>query len=190
MAFADLVQAIHPLSEKAIAQLAEICQEVSFPKGHLLLTHERIENQLYFIQKGIVRAFHAAPNQEVTFWFGQEGDVVLSIQSYVQQKASYEQIEVLEPTILYRLEQAELQLLYENDVELANWGRKLAEKEWLKAEKRLIDRQCKSASERYEELVETQPELLQRVNLGHIASYLGMTQVSLSRIRAEGRMRF
>jgi len=78
-----------------------------------------------------------------------------------------------------------LRTLFEEDIHIANWGRKFAEQELIKVEERLIFRQCRTAMERYKELIATDPELLQRVQLGHIASYLGMTQVSLSRIRAE-----
>jgi CRP-like cAMP-binding protein len=80
-----------------------------------------------------------------------------------------------------------LQQLFETDIAMANWGRRFAEKELIKTEERLISRQFRTATERYQELMQQQPGLLQRVSLGHIASYLGITQVSLSRIRADIR---
>jgi len=75
--------------------------------------------------------------------------------------------------------------LYNSDIQVANWGRKFAEQELVKIEERFISRQCKTAVERYRELIGNDPDLLQRVQLIHIASYLGITPVSLSRIRAE-----
>ena len=68
-------------------------------------------------------------------------------------------------------------------IHIANWGRKLAEKELLKIESRIISSEMMSAKERYDELIKNSPSLIQRVPLKHIASYLGITQVSLSRIR-------
>ncbi len=85
---------------------------------------------------------------------------------------------------MYQIDVAQLKLLYAQDVHLANWGRKLAEQELIKTEERLIAMQFKTAQQRYHDLLSSRPELLLRVQLGYIASYLGMSQVSLSRIRA------
>ena len=71
------------------------------------------------------------------------------------------------------------------DLNIANWGRKLAEIEFMKAEKRMIPLLCTTASQRYERLLQDHPQLLRRVPLECLASYLGVTPVSLSRIRAK-----
>jgi len=86
---------------------------------------------------------------------------------------------------LFKLNAAKLQELLKEDIHIANWARRFAELELIKTEERFIARQFKTAKERYEDLVKNHPELLMRIQLGHIASYLGITQVSLSRIRAE-----
>lgn len=155
-----------------------------FPKGHILLRADRIEKHLFFIKTGIARAYSRTASHEITFWFGREGDAILSMRSYVQGQKGYEDIELLEASMLYKIEIAQLQSLYAQDLHIANWGRKLAELELVKTEERLISRQFRTATERYQELLSQNPDLIQRVPLGHIASYLGITQVSLSRIRA------
>jgi len=91
----------------------------------------------------------------------------------------------LEYCTLYQLKIDDLRQLFETDIHIANWGRKLAEKELVKTEELFISRQFRTASQRYEELLTKQPEIIKRVQLGYIASYLGITQVSLSRIRSE-----
>ena len=78
-----------------------------------------------------------------------------------------------------------MQNLFYKDINIANWGRRFAEQELIKTEERLISRQFSNATERYKELLENNPDLLLRIQFGYIASYLGITQVSLSRIRAE-----
>lgn len=166
---------------KAIAKL------VFFSKGHLLLKADRIERKIYFIKKGIVRAYKEDKDDQITFWFGLEGAPVLSMKSYIANEKSYENIELLEDTELYELDIKELEQLYKKDIHIANWGRKLAELELIKTEERLISMQFKTAQERYTDLIIHQPDLLKRVQLGHIASYLGISQVSLSRIRADRR---
>ncbi|RZK48415.1 MAG: Crp/Fnr family transcriptional regulator, partial [Pedobacter sp.] len=93
-------------------------------------------------------------------------------------------IELLEDCRLYKIKIADLLALYSVNIELANWGRKIVEAELIATEKRLIDRLFKTATERYHDFSIQTPELIKKVALKHIASYLGVTQVTLSRIRA------
>lgn len=180
----DSIELLPPDSNRALANIAV---ERKFRKGHLLLRAGRVENSLYLIRKGIVRAWSLAGDKEITFWFGTEGDAVLSMRSYIENLGGYEDVELLEDCELYQLNTVRLRDLYRQDIHIANWGRRLAEKELFKTEQRLISREFRNARERYLELLNDNPGLIHRVQLGHIASYLGITQVSLSRIRAEIR---
>lgn len=182
-----ILNAIYPLPLASRARFTEAIEEVSFPKGYILLRAQKVESTIYFIKKGIVRAYENTAENEITFWFGQEGDPVISMKSYIKSEKGYEDIELLEKTELYQISSAQLQTFYSEDLHIANWGRKLAEQELIKTEERLIAMQFKTATQRYKDLLDQQPGLLNRVSLGHIASYLGITQVSLSRIRAEIR---
>lgn len=161
--------------------------EISFPKNHILIHADKIEKSLYFIKKGVVRAFSIINDQEISFWFGQEGEAILSMKSYIHQEKGYESIELLEDCEFYKINTDDLHKLYCKDINISNWGRAFAEKEMLKTEERLISRISMNATERYLQLLKQNPGLLLRVQLGHIASYLGITQVSLSRIRGEIR---
>ncbi|NLZ73868.1 MAG: Crp/Fnr family transcriptional regulator [Bacteroidales bacterium] len=158
---------------------------VDYPKGALLFESDKIEKNIYFIDKGIVRAYVDNKDQEITFWFGKEGDTIVSMKSYIANQKGYESIELLEDCTLFELNTQHLKELFDIDIHLANWGRKFAEQELLKTEERLISIQFKTALERYEALLKETPDLLLRVQLKHIASYLGITQVSLSRIRKQ-----
>ena len=89
--------------------------------------------------------------------------------------------------MLYELSVDKLHDLYLADIHIANWGRKFAERECIKSEQLFIARQFKTSLERYQDLIADYPDILQRVPLGIIASYLGISQVSLSRIRAKIR---
>ncbi len=181
----QILDNIYLLSAISKLILKESITEVSYPKGHIILRADKIETNIYFIKKGIVRAFANTDDNEITFWIGKEGDTVISMKSYVAHQKGYENIELLEDCELYELDTQNLQKLFGEYIDIANWGRKLAEKELVKTEERLISRQFSTATERYKILLNTSPDLIQRVQLGHIASYLGITQVSLSRIRAE-----
>lgn len=181
----QILDRIYVLPEVSKSILKESIVEVSHPKDHILLRADKIETNVFFIKKGIVRAFSNQGENEVTFWFGREGETIISMKSYVENKKGYEYIQLLEECKLYKLQTKKLIQLYNEDIHIANWGRKFAEQELIKTEGRLIFRQFRTASERYKELLESNGDLIQRVQLGYIASYLGITQVSLSRIRAE-----
>lgn len=179
-----ILDRIHPLPLTSKTSLLKCIREVHYPKGHILMKSNKIEHNIYIINKGIVRAYSHREGNEVTFWFGMEGDPVVSMKSYVQNQPGYEDIELLEDCELYEITTKHLHQLYNEDIHLTNWGRKFAEVELIKSEERLISLQFHNATERYNNLLKNHPDLLQRVALGHLASYLGITQVSLSRIRA------
>lgn len=178
---------IYWIPESSKQLIKEGILEARYSKGTMLLKSDKVEKSIYFIKKGIVRAYSSQVNNEVTFWFGKEGDTIISMKSYVADERGYEDIELLEDCELYELKTTHLRKLFNEDIHVANWGRKFAERELVKTEERLISRQFRTAKERYQELVKDNPDLMQRVQLGYIASYLGITQVSLSRIRAEIR---
>lgn len=185
MKIETILDGIYELPEFSKNNIIELITEVEYPKAYRLLNADKVERNIYFIKKGIVRAYTNSSDDEVTFWFGKEGDTVVSMRSYVDNQKGYENIELLEDCILYKLNASALNTLFAEDIHIANWGRKFAEQELLKTEERLITGQFRTASERYLELLKKNPELLQRIQLSHIASYLGITQVSLSRIRAK-----
>ena len=105
--------------------------------------------------------------------------------SYVNNQQGYESMELMENSVLYLLKRKDLHELFKEDIHIANWGRKFAESEFLQTEERLISLLFTTASERYMKLIQNNPELLQRIPLECLASYLGITPVSLSRIRAK-----
>lgn len=181
------IQQIYPLPAAILQELTSLLTAERFPKNHVLFREGRIEQKLYFIEKGIARAYCYREDKEITFWFGAEGAVVFSYNSYASDKPGYETVELLEESVLYSISHTAIRHLFDTHIELANWGRKLAEYELIKTESCFIGLQFQPATERYRNLLESNPELIQRVQLGHIASYLGVTQVTLSRIRAEMR---
>lgn len=182
-----IISRIAPLPSASAHRLAAIAHPIALSKSHLLFRADRLEHDIYLISRGLARVYYHYRANDVTLCFGMEGDALISLRSYIQGTPGYENIELLETSELYRLKIADLHQLYTHDIYIANWGRKLGEQELIKTEERLMSRQFKSAAERYDELLKNQPNLLQRVQLGHIASYLGISQVTLSRIRAEIR---
>jgi CRP-like cAMP-binding protein len=183
----EKIKSIYPLQEVHLNLLLKLLNKVELPKNHLIISAQKVERSLYFIEQGMAVAYLDGEDKRITFWFGMEGDVMFSYHSYIHQAPGYENIQLLEDSIVYELKTAALTDLYLTHTELANWGRKLAEHELVKTEERYIARLFKPAAERYHELLAFYPSLINRAKLGHIASYLGVTQVTLSRIRAEIR---
>ena len=180
MEIKDIINRRHVLPEDSLALLCRSMELVHYPKGHHVLEIGKIERDVYFISKGIVRAFTLVDGKEVTFWVGKEGATIVSMMGYVRNEPGYETMELMEDSVLYVIKRDELQGL----IHIANWGRRFAETELLDAEVRVITLLLATATERYRDLLDNQSDLLQRLPLGCIASYLGITQVSLSRIRA------
>lgn len=159
-------------------------ERIEVRKGTTVITAQKIERYVYFIESGIARAYKETEKGETTIWFGGIGDVMISFLSFFKNEPGYENIEVLEDSVLYRISSVQLQRLYGQYIHIANWGRKFAEQELIKTEQRFMDLQFKTATARYRDLLTHSPNILKQVQLGYVASYLGITQVSLSRIRA------
>ena len=182
---ATIVRQIYPLPEASLSELLACASLCVHPKGFHILKAGKSESDIFFLAQGIVRAYVLESGKKVTFWIGKEGDAVLSLRSYVRNEPGYENMELLEDSILYCLRRKDLFRLYEKDIHIANWGRKFAELEFLRTEEKMIPLLFTTAAVRYEYLLKRNPELLQRVPLECLASYLGITPVSLSRIRSQ-----
>ena len=98
--------------------------------------------------------------------------------------AGYEYVETLEETLTYSISIDKLNDLYKSRIDIANWMRVLQQENFLLLQDIHISRLNLSAQERYEKLIKEYPSIFHRVTLGHIASFLGITQPSLSRIRS------
>ena len=123
--------------------------------------------------------------KEHTTWFSKEGDITFGLLCLYHNKAGFEFVETVEPTLAYSVPIHVLNELYDTNIEIANWGREIHQECLLAFQCVLIDNMTMTAKERYEALLKTFPDICQRVNLGYIASFLGISISTLSRIRAE-----
>lgn len=185
MEFVKAIQQIHVLPEKELEKLSLITEQITIKKNNILVNKDRISRYIYFLKEGICRIYYPKGEKEAVLDFCFPGDSILSLKSYVHNTVGYEIVDTLEDCILYRIPISRLQQLYNSSLAIANWGRKLAELETLKIEQRLMQTLFKTAAERYMDLITKEANVVQRIKLGYIASYLGVTQVTLSRIRAE-----
>ena len=173
----EIINRIYRMPEASADKVVKHLSKVTYPKGYHILEAGKTETNIFFIEKGIARAYIPVD--------GKEGSTIVSLKSYVNNQQGYESMELMENSVLYLLKRKDLHELFKEDIHIANWGRKFAESEFLQTEERLISLLFTTASERYMKLIQNNPELLQRIPLECLASYLGITPVSLSRIRAK-----
>ncbi len=181
----QLCQSIYPLSEKLKEAIIQQSIREELPKQTLLLTEGKVCDKLYFIEKGLARAFHFNDGQDVTSWLMKENDMIISVYSFYSQKPSYENIELLEDSVIISLPHDCLQNLYHHFLEFNLIGRVLTQNYYLLSEQRTIALRTQTAQERYHSFLTNYPEFFRRVPLKYIASYLNMTPETLSRLRAK-----
>lgn len=178
------LNSIYPLSEKAKDYLLEHLKNIEVPKKKFILKKGRVCYNIYFVQSGLLRCFYIKSDKEINSWFMKESDVIISVESFFNQSPSYENIQALEDCILYYIEYNELQYLYNNCLEFNFVGRVLIEKYYKLSEQRLYSLRMQKAVEKYSFIMNHFPQIIQRVPSKYIASYLGITEETLSRIRA------
>ncbi len=173
------------VGESAIEKLTSSLQPINISKRTILIAPDKKDTNVYFIEKGIARAYNLVEGKEVTSWFSKEGELIYSTNSFYGKTQGYENeaVQVLEDSLFYYIPIASLEHLCSSDTDIANWLRILHQKAFVEMERRLIYRLYMSAEERYKDFARKSPEMFQRVNLGYIASYLGMSHVTLCALR-------
>lgn len=175
---------IHPLSENIIEYLHKNLKEMEVPKKKFILRKGRVCTNIYFVKEGLLRCFYVKNEKEINSWFMEESDVIISVESFFNQTRSYENIQALEDCLLYYINYNQLQYLYNNFPEFNFVGRVLIEKYYKLSEQRLYSLRMQRAAEKYSFIMNHSPRIIQRVPSKYIASYLGITEETLSRIRA------
>ncbi|HYH14584.1 MAG TPA: Crp/Fnr family transcriptional regulator, partial [Flavisolibacter sp.] len=158
-------------------------QEVVLSKYQHLVTEGKVCRQLYFLQHGALRGYYNLEGKAITHWFAFENDFVTSFHSFITQEPAVENIQLLEGSILWAISKDNLSRLMKQYHEIETLVRTAYEKYYIRLEERFVNAQFKTATERYQDLLQQRPHILERVPLGYIASYLGISQETLSRIR-------
>ena len=177
------IKTYHLLQPDAQNAVESSFEQQVFSKNDYLLTEGKICRHLYFLEKGAVRGYYNLDRKEITYWFAFENDFVTSFHSFITQQPSVENIQFLEGSIVWCISKEKLATLFNDYHEIERLVRIAYEKYYIRLEERFVGAQFKTASERYENLLHQSPHILERVPLGYIASYLGISQETLSRIR-------
>ena len=160
----DKINSLYPISDDTIRTLKESMTLCRFPKKYQLIRAGMYCKSAYFIGKGMTRSFWLVNGEEIRNcdW---SSDVCSS------------------DLVAYKIALSDLIRLFQTNIELANWGRIIHQDEYRRLHRSHKERLTLSAKERYEEFRQQFPQVNQRAQLGYIASYLGITLSTLSRLR-------
>lgn len=182
----EIIQNINPLSPNVLEEVIGYFQHLEYPKNYFLLKSGKICNHIWFMSKGAARYFYTTDQgKEINTWFSLDTQVITDTTSFVHREPAHESIQLIEDSEMYAIKYDELQTLLKKHHSFALWYIRLVELHYIsQIEDRISDLQFLDAKQRYQKLLSLYPDITNRVSLGNIASYLNITQETLSRIRA------
>lgn len=175
----------HPLSAALTERISSATKMVTYHAGDYILKEGQVCNKACLVIKGLARSYYIKEDKDITSRFMDEGFIITSWISYYTQQPGNEFIEALEETTLACINYSDIQKMYTDFPEFNIVGRKQAEYGFFMAEQRTQILRKHTAEEKYKFFLSNHPTLLQRVALKHIATYLGMNEETLSRVRSK-----
>ncbi len=182
----QFLQSTGIVSHAVAIEIADKFQYKTLAKNQLQLTEGKICDEYFFLEQGYMRAFaHDTEGNEVTTNFCAAGQMVFEVSSFFNRTRSKENMQALTDCAGWYISFAQLNDLFHSLPQFREFGRSVLVKGFADLKTRMLAMITETAEERYAMLLKTNPEIFQHVPLKHIASYLGITDTSLSRIRKE-----
>jgi CRP-like cAMP-binding protein len=178
------IESVAAISKEAQAALLEISSLRHYKKNSDVQPIGHTCKTIYFVKKGALRIYYFKDGVDITESFEFENSIVARAESLFTGTPSRKAIQAIEDSELIAIDASRLFGMYDTFPGLERLFRKIFEDAYVKTVKRIESLQFYVPEERYNNLVKNQPDLLQRVPLKYIASFLGITTVSLSRIRS------
>ncbi len=187
MGLTEIVESIQikyaSLSTDCINELIGQLQIRSFAKNEIFVKEGQFSKKAYFIITGSARAYYYKNDKDVTDWFAFESEFICPIVSFFSDKPSPHYIQALEDSTLVEISKEAIDKLAKTHCELESLMKAIVTETMLKQQKRISSILFYSAEDKYKQLLEEYPTILSRIPLTHIASHLGMTLETLSRVR-------
>ena len=178
------ITSISPLSEESMNVFSAAWKHWSTTKDFFLLKENTVSDYIYFIEKGVARIYYYKNGKEITEWIAMDQQFFLSITSFFQRTPSHLIIQTIEPSEVYGIHHDDFMSLADKYHDVERLLRKMVTTSLILSQIRMDSIQFESAQQRYEKLLKTTPQIVQRVPLTYIASFLGITLETLSRIRS------
>ncbi len=174
------------MSSKTAGEVAVLFTQKDISKNNFLLKEGKVCNEYFFLENGFMRAFaHDTEGNDVTTNFYSANVVVFEVSSFFNHTASRENIQATVDCTGWFITYEQLNYLFHSLHEFRDFGRSILVKGFAALKVRMLSMITETAEQRYDTLLKTNPEIFQYAALKHIASYLGITDTSLSRIRKE-----
>lgn len=184
--FKNFLRAITPISDKEYEDAIPYFLEQNLKKGDFFVQQDKVCREVAFIVKGTLRVYYLNEKfEETTSCFCTENNFTTSYKSFVLQEPSTLILQAIEDTQLLVIEHDNLEKLYSNNTVWQTIGRVIAQREYIVMEQYASILSNETGKEKYLRLLKEQPNVLQIAKIEHIASYLGVTRRTLSRIRQE-----
>lgn len=180
----EIIRQRYPLPDKSVDVLTDCVVPCEFCRRSKLVDVGMRCRYAYFIAQGMTRSYWLVNGEEITTSFSLEGGIVFSMDELYYDKPSEEIVEAVEDVYAYAIKIEDLRRLWATDLYLANWGLAIHQDEYRRLHRSHKERLTLPASERYEAFRNQFPEVCRRAQLGYIASYLGITLSTLSRLRS------
>ena len=165
--------------------LLEECDRKIYQKGELLSKQSQYNNTVFFVEEGLLRMFYYENGKDITTNFYSEGKITANIDTIFKNELSKNNIETIEKSIITTCNYQKLENLCSVSLTAVNFSRYILGNLMIQMSKRISSLQFMTAKEKYAQLLEENPNIILRAPLGMIASYLGISQETLSRIRSE-----
>jgi len=176
-------QNFSPLTPEAAEDLAQNISSKTYKKGkHVLKKNQTCEN-IYFINEGLLKVYFSGNNKEFVMRFFTENTMFSVFDSFISQMPSKATVIALEDTTITSISHESLEKLCKKHHCMETLYRKLVSVATLKMTNRIREMLAENAKDRYTQFVKENSKIIQRLPVGDIAKYLGITQQSLSRIR-------
>lgn len=177
----------HPLFEaKDFDLIADAHERVCKSKGEFLLEKGQTANDYFIVETGLVRSYlYDYEGNEITTDFKGNKEVSIEVASLFQRVPTQEYIQCITNCTLWRIKFDDFQSLFHQIPAMREWGRAWMAFELYMSKKRATEMITEPATKRYLQLIQQRPQIVQQAPLKHIATYLGITDTSLSRIRKE-----
>ena len=185
---ANFIQFVNELSKpdkQATDELINKLHTKTYQKGAYLLEDGEKCRKIFFIDQGLTKTYFNGKDKEFIMKFFPENSMFTVLDSYIQETASNYMILALETTTITFIYKSDLEELCTKHHSIETFFRELVSYASINMMKRISEMLEENATERYNHFVKENNQLLQRISLGDLANYLGITQVSLSRIRAK-----
>ena len=172
------------MREETMDELLALLTEMELKKNEVVVPYGKFDQSIYIVKSGILRYVYFDGLKEVTFGFALPGTLMISYYSFYKRETSFFQIEACSPSVVMKLSKADFDTLTEQSNDFAKWMLRLSAAQLWHYEKKLTVVNG-SAKERFESLLKLRPEIIENVSLKTIASYIGITPPSLSRLKRE-----